>query len=75
MISLVYQHTVQTREVDLGDINGLTLMGADVERIILGLRSIHEVWASLVDISIAIYLLEKQVYVACLVPGLLTLGE
>lgn len=50
-------------------------MGADVERIILGLRSIHEVWASLVDISIAIYLLEKQVYVACLVPGLLTLGE
>lgn len=61
--------------MDLGDINGLTLMGADVERIILGLRSIHEVWASLVDISIAIYLLEKQVYVACLVPGLLTLGE
>ncbi|QKX54680.1 uncharacterized protein TRUGW13939_01768 [Talaromyces rugulosus] len=49
----------------------LTLMGTDVERIMVGFRSIHELWASLVDIGIATYLLQRQVYVACLVPSAL----
>lgn len=73
LVSLVYQHTVQGRAVDSGEIEGLTLMGTDVDRIATSLRSIHELWGSLLDISIAIYLLERQVLVACLVPAIITL--
>jgi ATP-binding cassette, subfamily C (CFTR/MRP), member 1 len=75
LISFIYKQTVRARAVDLGELNSVTLIGADVERIIVGLRSIHEIWGSLVDIAIAIYLLERQVYVACLVPGLLVLSK
>jgi ATP-binding cassette, subfamily C (CFTR/MRP), member 1 len=59
----------------MGDITGLTLMGTDVDRVLVGFRSIHEVWASLLEMGIAVYLLERQLQVACLIPGILTLGK
>lgn len=74
LISIVYQQTVQARSVDSSEITGLTLMGTDVDRIVLGFRSIHEVWASLLEMILAVYLLERQLQVACIMPGLLTLG-
>ncbi|TPR02115.1 Proline racemase family protein [Aspergillus niger] len=48
-------------------------MGTDVERIVSGSRVTHELWASLLEIAIAIYLLERQVGVACLVPAVIVL--
>ncbi|KAF1976918.1 ABC transporter [Bimuria novae-zelandiae CBS 107.79] len=69
LIALIYQQTVEARAVDLGSINGLTLMGTDVERIILNFLTIHEVWASVIDIAVAIFLLQRQVLLACLVPA------
>lgn len=68
LISLIHWQTVHARAVDLGEITAMTLMGTDVERITSGFREIHELWASLLDIGIAVYLLERQVGVACLVP-------
>lgn len=50
-------------------------MGTDTERIVSSFRSIHEIWGSLVDISIAIWLLEREVFVACLVPAIISAGE
>ena len=75
LIALIYQQTIEARAIDLGSINGLTLMGTDVERIVLNFQTIHEVWASLVDIAIAIFLLQRQVFLACLVPGVVTFSE
>jgi ATP-binding cassette subfamily C (CFTR/MRP) protein 1 len=46
----------------------LTLMSADVERITDGLRPLHDFWASIIQIGIALYLLEGQMGVACVVP-------
>ena len=73
LISLIYQQTIQARSVDLGEIDGVTLMGTDVERIVGSFRSIHELWCSFLDIAVAIYLLERQVGLACLIPGLTAL--
>jgi ATP-binding cassette subfamily C (CFTR/MRP) protein 1 len=75
LIALIYQQTVEARAVDLGSINGLTLMGTDVERIVLNLLTVHEVWASLMDIIVAIFLLQRQMFLACLVPALVTFGK
>ncbi|KAH8201947.1 hypothetical protein TruAng_003860 [Truncatella angustata] len=63
------------RAIDLGDTTGLTLMGTDVDRIVLAFRSLHEVWASLLEMFLAIYLLERQLGVPCVMPGVLTLGK
>ncbi|KAL4991624.1 P-loop containing nucleoside triphosphate hydrolase protein [Aspergillus falconensis] len=71
LISLVHGQTMHAREVDLGRTTAITLMGTDVERTISGLQSLHELWACLINIGIALYLLERQVGVACLVPAVI----
>ncbi|KAJ5492161.1 ABC transporter integral membrane type 1 [Penicillium expansum] len=73
LISLIHRQTVRARAVDLGETTAITLMGTDVERIASGFRSIHEMWASLIDIAVAIYLLERQLGVACLVPAVIVI--
>lgn len=75
LISLIHTQTVRARAVDLGEITAITLMGTDVERIASGFRSIHEMWASLIDIAVAIFLLERQLGVACLVPAVIVIGK
>ena len=54
--------------VDLEDISAITLMGTDVERVVFAFQSIHELWSSILDISIAIWLLQRQLSVACIAP-------
>lgn len=49
-------------------------MGTDVEKVIIGLEDTHEVWASILQVAVAIWLLERQVSWACVVPVLLCLG-
>ncbi|RAL16194.1 ABC transporter [Aspergillus homomorphus CBS 101889] len=68
LIALIHRQTVHTRAIDLGEITGVTLMGTDVERITSGFLAIHDLWACLIDIAIAIYLLARQLGVASLVP-------
>lgn len=65
---------MHARAVDLGETTAITLMGTDVERIANGFREIHELWGCLIDIGIAVYLLERQVGVACLVPTVIAVG-
>ena len=73
LISLVYKQSLRARKVDMPGITAVTLMGTDIERIVAGFRSIHELWASLLDIAIALWLLEQQVYAACVMPALISL--
>ncbi|KAI0126998.1 ABC transporter [Xylariales sp. AK1849] len=68
LIGLVYQETLKARTIDLGETTAIALMGTDVERIGQNLQSIHEIWASIIEIGVAIWLLEQQVFLACLAP-------
>ncbi|KAJ5714937.1 ABC transporter integral membrane type 1 [Penicillium malachiteum] len=73
LVSLIHRQTINARGVDLGETTAITLMGTDVERIATGFRSIHDLWGCPIDIGIAIYLLERQVGVACLVPSIIAI--
>ncbi|KAJ5718166.1 ABC transporter integral membrane type 1 [Penicillium malachiteum] len=73
LISLIHRQTINARGVDLGETTAITLMGTDVERIATGFRSIHDLWGCPIDIGIAIYLLKRQVGVACLVPSVIAI--
>ncbi|KAF5027367.1 hypothetical protein F66182_527 [Fusarium sp. NRRL 66182] len=53
----------------------LALMSSDIERISEGLRTAHELWANLIQVGIATYLLRLQVGFACVVPVGLALGS
>lgn len=49
-------------------------MGTDVERIGYNFLQIHEIWASIIEIGVAIWLLEQQVFLACLAPVVVILS-
>ncbi|KAH8682050.1 ABC transporter [Xylariales sp. PMI_506] len=68
LIGLVYQETMNARTVDVEEITAVALMGTDVERIGQSFMAIHESWGSVIEIAIAIWLLEEQVSIACLAP-------
>lgn len=55
--------------------NALTHMSTDVQRISRGLEALHELWASPVEVGIAVWLLERQMGAACLVPSIIALCE
>ncbi|KAF2993851.1 hypothetical protein E8E13_000166 [Curvularia kusanoi] len=54
--------------------NGYTLISTDVERICQSLRNMHEVWANLIELGIAIYLLARQLSVACIAAVVVVAG-
>ncbi|ETS75107.1 hypothetical protein PFICI_13591 [Pestalotiopsis fici W106-1] len=68
LIGLIYQETMKARTVDLGPNTAVALMGTDVERIGQNLQSIHEMWASIIEVGVATWLLEQQIFLACLAP-------
>ncbi|KAF7157159.1 hypothetical protein CNMCM6106_002241 [Aspergillus hiratsukae] len=70
--ALIYRKTTGRRSQPTeNERTAMTLMGTDVERIVSGLRDIHEMWASTISIAIATWLLERQLSGACVVPLIL----
>ncbi|KAF2480400.1 P-loop containing nucleoside triphosphate hydrolase protein [Neohortaea acidophila] len=74
LLALTYQKTLQTRVVEQGKVTAVSLVGTDIERIVAGFRVLHEVWASLLDVAIATWLLERKMYLACIAPVILVFG-
>ncbi|KAF5671237.1 ABC transporter [Fusarium heterosporum] len=70
LIGLIYQQTLQARAADLGQVTAISLVGADVERIAMAMSFVHEAWGCILDISVAIWLLERQLLIACVAPAL-----
>lgn len=66
---------MKARTVDLGETTAIALMGTDVERIGFNFMQIHEAWASVIEIGVAIWLLEQQLFLACLAPVVVILGK
>ncbi|KAJ5292026.1 hypothetical protein N7478_001277 [Penicillium angulare] len=68
LVAITYDQTLALQQEDLHDSAALTLMGTDVERTITSLQSIHETWASILEVGIALWLLGRQLGVPCLIP-------
>ena len=73
LISLIYRQTTKLQAGDLKDKSAITLMGTDVERIVIKFRNIHEAWAAPVEVSIAVFLLQRQLGVSCIIPALISI--
>jgi hypothetical protein len=68
LISMLYGKTSEL-SINLTDpTSSMILMSADIERITTGWQTIHELWANLIEVGLAIYLLERQLGPACAVP-------
>ncbi|KAI8238519.1 ABC transporter atnG [Colletotrichum sp. SAR 10_96] len=73
LIDIVFRKTVSLKADDLKDSAAVTLMGTDVERIVTTFAMFHEIWASVVEVGIAVFLLQQQIQIASIVPVVISI--
>lgn len=69
LVTAIGKHTTAVNVQLLEDPKSpVTLMSNDVERAVQGIRYLHELWANAVQAGVAVYILERQAGIACVVP-------
>ncbi|KAL2157845.1 hypothetical protein VTH06DRAFT_4897 [Thermothelomyces fergusii] len=68
LVSIIYRKTSTVSLKSIDPAASMTLMSADIERIVQGFQTMHEIWGNSIEVGLAIYLLERQLGVACVVP-------
>ena len=68
LISMLFAKTSSLKANAVDPAQSLTLMSADIERIWNGWQTMHEIWANIIEIALAIYLLDRQLGPACAIP-------
>jgi ABC-type multidrug transport system, ATPase and permease components len=74
-MTAIFEKTLQSPASVATEKAAVTLMSTDVDRIMNGLREIHELWANALQIIIATYLLETELQYACITPAITALGS
>lgn len=64
LVSIIYRKATGLSLTDADPANSVTLMSADVERIVQGWSTITDMWANPLEIGLAIFLLQQELGVA-----------
>ena len=69
LVAAIYKKTtlVDTARYDMAA--PVALMSTDIERIIQGMKDLHEIWANAVQVAVSIWLLYEELGVACVAPA------
>lgn len=68
LAGVIYQKTVESKVSAADDSAALTLMSADIERILRGTLNIHEFWANSIQVGLAAWLLSREIGAAFVAP-------
>jgi ATP-binding cassette, subfamily C (CFTR/MRP), member 1 len=72
LVSIIYSKTVDLSITALDESVAVTLMSSDTQTICNGYEMIHDFWAVPLQLGITIYLLFRQLGIACLAPALIS---
>jgi ATP-binding cassette subfamily C (CFTR/MRP) protein 1 len=64
---MLYNKATNVTLTDVDPASSLTLMSADIERIVTGMQTAHELWSNMFEVAIAI-LLQRELGAACAIP-------
>ena len=64
-MGLIFVKATSLDAATASDTASVTLMSTDVDGIASGLQKIHDMWASIIELGLGIYLLERYVGAAC----------
>ncbi|RAK99511.1 ABC transporter [Aspergillus ibericus CBS 121593] len=73
LVAMIYEQTIALKTTNSTKAEAVTLMGTDMQRIVATVRTLHDTWASVLSVGVAIWLLELQVYIACVMPAIIAL--
>jgi ATP-binding cassette subfamily C (CFTR/MRP) protein 1 len=74
LICLIFDATLRLDGVTAGESAAVTLMSTDIDRIAQGIELSDNLWAAPIEIAIAIFLLQRQLGLACLAPAAIAIG-
>ncbi|KAM7187752.1 ABC transporter [Rhypophila sp. PSN 637] len=70
IVSAVYEKTVLEIDASQADMDApISLVSTDIKRIITGVKDLHEVWANTIQAAITIWLLYRELGLACVAPA------
>ncbi|KAJ5957023.1 hypothetical protein N7501_011302 [Penicillium viridicatum] len=75
LVALIFTKVMDLEAPEAKDSAAVTLMSTDVDGVASGLQKIHDIWASVIELGLGVYLLQRQVGTACflvLVPTILS---
>jgi ATP-binding cassette, subfamily C (CFTR/MRP), member 1 len=75
LTTAVYRKAFDTKTEHLDSAKTVTLMSTDCERIARGLMDLHELWANVIQVALATWLIERELGVACVGPIALVVGK
>ena len=75
LVTLIFSKTLRLKEGEKAESRAMTLMTNDVQRIVTSLAFMHEVWAGILEATLATWLLERQVGLSSLTMVALALGK
>jgi len=68
LISMLYSKTTELSITAVEPSASMILMSADIERITTGWQTMNELWAGILEVGLAIYLLQRQLGAASAIP-------
>ncbi|KPM39618.1 ATP-binding cassette transporter abc3 [Neonectria ditissima] len=68
LAAAVYRKTTQTKLTAADDSAAVTLMSTDIERVLQGAPTVHDMWAGTAEVALGCWLLQKQIGVAFVSP-------
>lgn len=74
MVVLIYQHTLGIQDGLYDDSAAVTLMSTDVDNIANILVTLNECWAEVIEVTVGIYLLARQVGWVSIMPIVIVAG-
>lgn len=75
LVSIIYNVTLTLDENSTDGSAAVTLMSTDIERIGTGFSAVDSLWAGPIEAGIAVYLLRRELGLACIAPVIVSLGE
>lgn len=75
LVALIYDKVLHLSIEETSNNAAVTLMSTDIQGIAGALPMLHDLWASFIEIGIAVWLLERQIGVACVISAVTAFGE
>ncbi|MCJ1311899.1 hypothetical protein MMC25_005572 [Agyrium rufum] len=74
-VGLIYNRTLILQDGVYDESAAVTLMSTDIDRIATSIRSADDVWAGIIQVSLGMYLLARQLGWVCVMPVLVILAS
>lgn len=75
LVALIFARALELDAATAKDSAAVTLMSTDIDGIASALQKVHDIWASVIELGLAVFLLERQIGPACFLILIPAVGE